>query len=68
MYRNDVVLYRQDRMEGYFYLLLRNICHIVRILMKADNKIEKMKLLIDATMEGTKFYPQVEYPEVFENG
>lgn len=62
MYRNDVVMYRQDKLEGYLYLFIRNIVHMIRILQKAENKVEKIKLIFKATSEGIRFRPQIEYP------
>jgi len=62
MYRNDVVLYRQDGIEGWIYLWVRNCIHAVRVLLKAENKKEKLKIIINATKEGKKFYPLIEYP------
>ena len=63
MYRNDVVMYRQDGIEGMFYLLLRNAMHVARVLKKSDNKIEKIKLMNKATQEGFRFHPVIAYPE-----
>ena len=62
MYRNDVVLYRQDGLEGRFYLWLRNCIHRLRILLKADNKVEKLQIIHKGTEEGKSFYPRIEYP------
>lgn len=64
MYRNDVVLYRQDGLEGRFYLALRNMMHRLKILLKADNKFMKLKIISRGTREGSVFYPQIEYPEI----
>ena len=61
MYRNDVVLYRQDGLEGGFYLWLRNNIHRLRILMKSDNKGKKLEIIRKGTREGKEFYPQKEY-------
>lgn len=61
MYRNDVVLYRQDGLEGKFYLWLRNNVHRIRILLKSDNKSKKLKIIRKGTKEGKMFFPQVEY-------
>ena len=63
MYRNDVVLYRQDGIEGTIYLIIRNLLHKVRILKSEKNVKEKMDLIRNATKEGKRFYPKVEFPE-----
>ena len=62
MYRNDVVLYRQDGIEGKYYLWLRNIIHRIRIIIKADNKNEKLAIIRNGTKEGNKFNPKIEFP------
>ncbi len=62
MYRNDVVMYRQDGLEGYFYLIIRNIFHFLRIITKANDKVAKMTLILNATKEGIFFKPEIEYP------
>ncbi|MGI5990072.1 MAG: glycosyltransferase family 2 protein [Lachnospiraceae bacterium] len=63
MYRNDQVLYRQDGLDGKVYLLIRNIVHIVRILLKADNKLEKIKIIMKSSRAGRSFYPVIDYPK-----
>lgn len=64
MYRNDVVMYRQDGIEGKMYLLIRNITHILKVLIKTDNKKQKLNIIFKATKEGRKFKPEVEYPNI----
>lgn len=63
MYRNDVVLYRQDGIEGIIYLKIRNAIHIIRILMKGRNVKQKIKIIKQASIEGKKFHPIIEYPQ-----
>jgi hypothetical protein len=63
MYRNDVCMYRQDGIEGYFYLAIRNILHMIRIITKSDYKKEKLRILINGTKKGLQFYPEIQYPE-----
>lgn len=62
MYRNDVVLYRQDGLEGKFYLWFRNNVHRIRIILKADNKEKKLDIIRKGTKEGKHFFPIVDYP------
>ncbi len=63
MYRNDVVMYRQDGLEGGFYLFIRNLLHRVRIFRDGKNVKEKFELISTATKEGKNFYPHIEFPE-----
>ena len=62
MYRNDVVMYRQDGLEGALYLWIRNLTHRLRILMKSDHKKQKWAIIRKGTREGKKFRPAIEYP------
>lgn len=64
MYRNDVVMYRQDGLEGYLYLFIRNAVHIMRILMKSEDRARKIRMILKATCEGIRFRPQIEYPDI----
>lgn len=62
MYRNDVVLYRQDGLEGRLYLEVRNMVHRIKIVLKATDKKRKLKIIRNGTKEGKKFSPTIEYP------
>lgn len=62
-FRNDVVLYRQDGLEGSLYMFLRVNVLVMRILLKADYKKEKLEILFSSLRNGTKFYPEIEYPK-----
>jgi len=64
MYRNDVVMYKQDGIEGMLYLFIRNLLHIFRILIKSDNKMAKIKLLFKSTFSGFSFKSEIEFPKV----
>ena len=63
LYRNDVVLYRQDGFDGAVYLLIRDAVHIVRILLRSENKKIKIALLLRNLLKGIKFKPNIDYPE-----
>lgn len=63
MYRNDVVMYRQDGFEGWLYLSIRNIVHRIRIILKSNDKWMKLALIREATAEGEKFFPKIDFPE-----
>ena len=63
LYRNDVVLYRQDGFDGAVYLLIRDAVHIVRILLRSENKKIKIALLLRNLLNGIKFKPNIDYPE-----
>lgn len=63
MYRNDVVMYRQDGIEGWAYLTIRNMIHKFKILKNGKNKEEKFDLIKKATKEGKNFYPKIDFLE-----
>lgn len=60
MFRNDVVLYRQDGFDGWLYMKLRIAYIRLKIIMKSDNKRTKLKLLSNALNEGREFYPIID--------
>lgn len=62
MYRNDVVMYRQDGIEGNFYLMIRNMLHRIRIIKDGRDVKEKKTLIKNATKEGKCFNPKIEFP------
>ncbi|NRN79252.1 GalNAc(5)-diNAcBac-PP-undecaprenol beta-1,3-glucosyltransferase [Lactobacillus helveticus] len=61
LFRNDVVLYRLDGLEGSFYLNLRTIKYIIKILLKGNNKKQKLHIMFSALKKGKNFYPVIEY-------
>ena len=61
MYRNDVVLYRQDGLEGRIYLGVRNTVHRIKIVLKSTDKKRKLEIIKNATKKGKKFSPKIEY-------
>lgn len=63
MYRNDVVLYRQDGFEGKLYLTIRNLVHRGKIILKSDNKKQKLSIIQKGNKAGKRFFPQIDYPE-----
>lgn len=61
MFRNDVVLYRQDGFEGWLYMKLRIAYIRLKVIFKSDCKNEKLKLINNALKKGRKFEPLIEY-------
>lgn len=61
LYRNDVVLYRMDGLDGFVYMLIRIIIHTLKIIIKSDNKLSKLKIMFGSIKDGIKFNPQIEY-------
>lgn len=64
LYRNDVYLYRREGIKGFCYLIPRLFIHIFRVIKsKNKGKIKKIKTIINSTIKGIKFKPQIQYVE-----
>jgi GT2 family glycosyltransferase len=59
IYRNDVHCYRQYGLKGWLYIILKDLYTVLNILINADNKIEKIKILFAGLNEGMSFHPVV---------
>ena len=64
LYRNDVVLYREEGLKGWILLYIRLMLHTIKII-KSDKKDKKdrLKIMFSSIKEGKKFYPSIEYVE-----
>ena len=64
LYRNDVVLYRREGLNGFVYEIVRLTGHCIRVILKSkDHKWERIKKIIGGTREGLKFHPELEFVE-----
>ncbi len=62
LYRNDMYLYRREGIRGFFYVIPRLCWHIVRVLKsKCKDKKKRIKIIVDASRQGLKFDPEIEY-------
>lgn len=62
LYRNDVFLYRRERVKGFLYEVMRLIIHIIRVIFVAkDNKAKRILYIFNGTKEGLTFEPEIEY-------
>lgn len=62
IYRNDVVCFRREGIRGHIYMVVRNLYHIVRILLFAPyDKLDRINVLLKGYFEGYKYYPDIEY-------
>lgn len=65
IYRNDVVLYRQEGILGYGFLVARALNHMGRVILRSpDHKLEKLAIIAKSNLDGLSFHPAIEYPEV----
>ncbi len=61
-YRNDVVFYRREGIEGYGYIFVRGLYHAFLVLTKAKSKKgERLKTIVQGNLEGLRFRPEIEY-------
>lgn len=62
LYRNEVYLYRREGIKARFYMFLRVILHLTRVLFKAkESKKEKLKVILSSYHDGSSFRPDIEY-------
>ena len=60
--RNDVYLYRREGIKGFLYEVIRLSVHCIKVLVKSkDNKIKRIKKIINGTKKGFSFHPEIEY-------
>ncbi|MCC8104670.1 MAG: glycosyltransferase family 2 protein [Clostridiales bacterium] len=63
IYRNDVHCYRQYGINGWIYIMLKDIYTAVNIILhSSDNKIKKIRILKNGFIEGLHFNPKIVYP------
>ena len=60
LYRNDVVLYRQDGLDGFVYMLFRVLYITAKIILKSKDKKARLKILYSSLREGLRFNPEIE--------
>ena len=63
LYRNEVYIYRHEGIKGMVYMLARVILHCMRVIFSGNEKIEKLKVILNSFMKGLSFNPKVEYVE-----
>jgi GT2 family glycosyltransferase len=62
IYRNDVVLYREEGFKGFCYVFTRALYHIVQVIAHSKgNRCKKIGIIISSNFAGIKFHPAIEY-------
>lgn len=62
VYRNDVVLYREEGLKGYLYLLARGLYHSASVLFGGgEGKAGKLGIIWKGTFAGFRFHPEIEH-------
>ena len=61
IYRNDVHCYRQYGIQGWLYIILKDIYSTLNVLLHAkENKCGRIKVIMKGFMKGIKFQPIIE--------
>ena len=56
------MLYRDEGLAGYAYVIARDLNHLARIALEAKGrKLERARAVVGGTLEGLRFHPQIEY-------
>ena len=61
LFRNDVSFYRQQGIKGWVYLIAKFVYTSAKVMMNADNKIERLRILIKGYRDGLHFKPNIEF-------
>ena len=61
LFRNDIYFYRQFGAKGWAYILVKSLINITMVLLKADDKSKKLKIILYGIKEGVSFYPSINY-------
>ena len=60
IYRNDVHCYRQYGLQGWAYIILKDMYTIVDILRHSrTNKLDKIKVVLKGFREGVRYRPEI---------
>lgn len=63
IYRNDVVLYREEGLRGKLFVWVRALYHTLRVLLSdVSEKRRRVDLIWNGTREGFRFHPKVRFP------
>ena len=63
LYRNEVVVYRREGLRGWIYLITRVAFHVLKVLLKSQDKWAKIKVILSSFFAGFSFHPPIEYVE-----
>ena len=62
IYRNDVYCFKREGIRGHLYMFIRNLYHIIRVLLFSKNlKMDKIITIIKGYISGYSFNPCIEY-------
>ena len=62
IYRNDVYCFRREGIRGHIYIFVRNLYHILKVLLFSKNdKVYKINMIMKGYFDGFSFNPKIEY-------
>ncbi len=65
IYRNDIVMYREEGVSGWAFVCARGLSHILKVLMhSSDHRLKKIGIIVSSNMAGLQYHPAIEYPEI----
>ena len=65
-YRNDVYLYRRERLRGWLWLIAKDGWHSAQVLR--CGKLPRLRVIWRGFAEGLRFAPAIEYAKTLEKG
>ena len=61
-YRNEIYIAKKEGVFRWVYQICKIILHIIRVLLHSkDNKMNRIKIIVEASLEGIKFDPDYEF-------
>ncbi len=61
LFRNDVHCYKQHGVKGFFYVLLKDIYMALSVIIKSNNKINRLNVIREGVNKGLRFNPEIKY-------
>lgn len=61
LYRNEVYVYGREGIKGWLYLIPRVCFHLLKVLLKSEQKGKKMRVILSSFFAGFRFHPTIEY-------
>lgn len=64
IYRNDIVLYRDEGLRGAAFVLVRDLYHMAQVLARPDrDTLKKLGIIVKGNLDGLRFHPVIEYAQ-----
>ena len=64
IYRNDIVMYREEGALGWAFVCSRGLSHIAKVLLRSPElRLKKIGIILSSNMAGLRYRPAIEYPQ-----